>query len=113
MGNGHVAIQYEYPEIWSTPTAWADPDGTGCRTTRKPTSGGVVVRSNHMSRLWSPTRACIVLSSGDAECYALTNGIAAVIGIKPPWIDMCVLVNECEWITAHMDSMVPNGMAVI
>ena len=50
--------------------AYVDSDWAGCRTTRKSTSGGVLMLGRHPLRAWSSTQGVVALSSGEAEYFA-------------------------------------------
>ena len=60
---------------------WVDSDYGGCKTTRKSTSGGVVLLGGHMIKSWSTNQAVIALSSGEAEYYAMLQGASAALGV--------------------------------
>ena len=58
-----------------------DSDWAGDINSRRSTSGGIVLRSNHVLCHWSKLQATIALSSGEAEVNASVKGISEVIGV--------------------------------
>jgi hypothetical protein len=46
---------------------YVDTDFAGCHTTRRSTSGGLVMHGNHCLKHWSTTQTTVALSSGEAE----------------------------------------------
>lgn len=63
-------------------TTYVDSDWSGCRRTRKSTSGGVIYLGESMVRGWSTTKAVIALSSGEAEYYAALKGASISLGFQ-------------------------------
>ena len=61
--------------------AFTDSDWAGDKTTRKSTSGGVIMFGDHMLKSWSTTQQIVALSSGEAELYALIKGASQVKGM--------------------------------
>ena len=55
---------------------YTDSDWAGQATTCKSTSGGVVQWRNATLTAWSRTQQTVILSSAEAELYALTTGVA-------------------------------------
>ena len=53
---------------------FVDSDWAGCRKSRKSTSGGTIYFGDVAVRAWSRIQSVIVLSSGEAECYAALKG---------------------------------------
>ena len=58
-----------------------DSDWGGCLSTRRSTSGGVVMRGAHVLSHWSRTQATIALSSGEAELNASLKGGCELLGL--------------------------------
>ena len=62
--------------------AWSDSDWAGCRTSRKSTSGGVMIVGGHVLRTYSSTQSVIALSSAEPEFYALFKACSTAIGMQ-------------------------------
>ena len=60
---------------------YVDSDWAGCRTTRKSTSGCVVVLLGCTIHQYARTQGSIATSSGEAELYAIGSGVAEALGI--------------------------------
>ena len=60
---------------------FADTDYAGCRSTRKSTSGGIVMIGDHCVKFWSKTQQNITISTAEAELVALVKGGCEGIGI--------------------------------
>ena len=65
-----------------------DTDFAGCKDTRRSTSGGVVLISNHCVRYWAKTQSTISLSSGEAELHGIAQGCAQALGVQSLCRDM-------------------------
>ena len=61
---------------------YTDADWAGCERTRRSTSGGVVLRGQHVIKAWSRTQSGIALSSGEAELVAVVKGSTETLGLK-------------------------------
>ncbi len=70
------------PDMPSELVAWADSDWAGDKTTRKSTSGGILVVGDSMIKSWSSTQATQALSVGEAEYYAVIKACAEAIGLQ-------------------------------
>ena len=62
--------------------AYSDSDWAGCRTTRKSTSGGILVVAGGAVKSWSSTQKTIARSSGEAEYYGLVKTCAEALGFQ-------------------------------
>ena len=71
--------RYDYQRA-SSPEVYTDTDWAGCVRTRKSTSGGCLLLSNHVLKTWSATQACLALSSGEAEFYCVVQGAGIRLG---------------------------------
>ena len=63
-------------------TGYADSDWAGCRTTRRSTSGGVVMHGSHLISHWSRTQVGVALSSTEAELNAALKMGPELVGLK-------------------------------
>jgi hypothetical protein len=70
--------QYEEPGL----KVVTDSDWAGCRRTRRSTTGGVLLRGEHLLKTWSVTQGPIALSSAEAEYYAMVDGVLRAIGAQ-------------------------------
>lgn len=60
---------------------YSDSDWAGDKSSRKSTSGMVVLRGRHLLKHSSTLQSVVTLSSCEAEYYAMTRGAAAGLGI--------------------------------
>lgn len=61
---------------------YTDSDWAGCKTTRRSTSGGVILHGAHLIAHWSRTQAGVALSSGEAELNAALKMGCEVVGLR-------------------------------
>ena len=50
--------------------------------------GGVAMLGNHVVKHWSKTQACVALSSGESELYAICKGAAMGIALRALFRDL-------------------------
>ena len=72
--------QYPYQDPTSTIVAYTDSDWGGCERSRKSTSGGVIMKGEHLLLHWSRTQQLIALSSAEAELNAAVKACCEVLG---------------------------------
>ena len=86
--------------------AYVDSVWAGCRTTRKSTSGGVLLLGRHPLKAWASTQGVIALSSGEAEYYAAVKGASHGLGLRSMLADLGLPV------TVHLatDSSAAKGI---
>ena len=63
-------------------TVFTDSDWSGCLSTRRSTSGGALMRGNHLLRHWSSTQQTVALSSAEAELISIVKGTSEGIGAR-------------------------------
>ena len=63
-------------------------DWEGCTSSRKSTSGGVVLTNIGVVRHWSSTQRLVALSSCEAKLYAMNQGAAEAVAIKSSAADV-------------------------
>ena len=85
-----------------------DSDWAGCRVTRKPTSGGLVMWGSHVIRTWSTTQSAIAMSSGEAEYYSMVKGSSMGLGIKSIASDLGVVM---QVVNVKTDASAAKGIA--
>jgi hypothetical protein len=76
---------------------FTDSDWAGCRSTRKSTSGGLVLFGGGVIKNWSSTQASVALSVGEAEFYAGIKGAAEGIGCCNLLRDLGMEVRVMLW----------------
>ena len=62
-------------------SVFSDSNWTGCRETRKSTSGAVFMRGAHLIKSYSRTQSNIALSSAEAELYAMASAASEGLGL--------------------------------
>ncbi len=98
--------KFEWQTLHAEVRAYTDSDWAGDRTTRKSTSGGVVMSGSHMLKSWSSTQQLIALSSSEAELYALLKGATQAKRVMSMLKDYGFL-NGC---TVHTDASAAMGI---
>ena len=83
-GVGKVPLCYRWQDEEEARSikVFVDSDWAGCKTSRKSTSGGVLMVGKHVVRTWSVTQATIATSSGEAELGAMYEGVARGLGLQ-------------------------------
>ena len=62
--------------------AYADSDWAACNSTRRSTSGGVVLFGGSALKTYSSTQGSVATSVGEAEYYAALKGAAEGLGVQ-------------------------------
>ncbi len=76
-----MVIEYNSQRLPETAMAWPDMDFAGCKRTRRPTSGGVVMFGNPCVKTYSHMQETIALSPGESEFYGIVKA-AMGLGVK-------------------------------
>ena len=63
-------------------TVFVDTDFAGCKSTRRSTSGGVIMYGSHCIKHWSSTPTTISLSSAEAELHGIAKGASQSLGMR-------------------------------
>lgn len=79
-GKWHVRHWFAWQPSKSKLVTYSDADWAGCRTTRKFTTGGVVIVGQHMVTGWRKTQILIALSPGAPELYGTLKAAAETFG---------------------------------
>ena len=74
-----------------------DSDWVGDKSSRKSTSGGLISWGGGYMKSWSTRQSCIAKSSGEAELYALSKGVAEAMGLKAVLADLGWAVEVRAW----------------
>ena len=74
-------------------TIFVDSDWAGEITTRRSTSGGIIMHGKHMVNHWSKLQATIALSSGEGELNSAVKGVSECIGIFELIKEWCIYDN--------------------
>ena len=86
--------------------AYVDTDYAGCHATRRPTSGGVLFRGQHLIKHWSTTQKHVTVSSGESELGGVVKGAAEGLGAQALALDMGIEVS----LPLHADSSAAIGI---
>ena len=76
-----AVVDFEWQDVPTRLRAFTDADWAGCKSTRKSTSGGVLVLGKHTVKTWSKTQSLVALSSGESELYAALKASAEGLGM--------------------------------
>jgi len=80
---GRPRVVYNYP--WQEAAGLAtyvDTDFAGCTATCRSTSGGCILRGDHLIKHWSVTQKVVTLSSGEAELSGMVKGAGEGLGLQ-------------------------------
>ena len=109
LSKPRLVIRFNFQDANSRLDIYSDSDWAGCRTTRKSTNGGCVMRGTHCIKSWSSTQSVIALSSGEAEYYGLTKAGCVALGMRSLFVDFTGSDNQVE-IHLHTDSTAAKGI---
>lgn len=87
-GKPRLIWRYDSQHECETFDVYSDSDWAGCRKSRKPTSGGSIMRGSHCLKTWSRTQAIIAKSSAAAELYGVVRGAIEALGMATLCNDM-------------------------
>ena len=82
LGVPRLVYRYAWQERPKELSIYVDTDFAGCKTTRRSTSGGVVMLGSHCVRHWSTTQPTISLSSAEAELHGISKGCSQGLGLQ-------------------------------
>ena len=85
---------------------YVDTDFAGCKSSRRSTSGGVILYNGSNIRHWSKTQTTLALSSGEAELHGINTGITQGLGLQSIARDLGFSVK----IRIHTDATAALGM---
>jgi hypothetical protein len=82
-----ATYMYKFQSEPSEFTVYSDTDWAGCRSTRKSTSGGIIMHGDHFIKSWSRQQNLVSLSSAEAELYGLVKASSEALGCKSMALD--------------------------
>ncbi len=82
MGTMNLLYEWQPEEEAQQVTVYVDSDWAGCRSSRRSTSGGVLMVGRHVLRTWSSTQSTVATSSGEAELIAMFEGATRGCGMQ-------------------------------
>ena len=85
---------------------FVDTDFAGCLRTRRSTSGGCILRGQHLVQHWSTTQTTVALSSGEAELTGICRGASRGIGVRSLAKDLGLDLT----LTVHTDATAAIGI---
>ena len=84
---------------------YADSDFAGRKTSRRSTSGGVVMHGSHCLKHWATTQPTLGLSSGESELHGISKGIQKGLGFQ----SMCKDIGMDRKLRVHSDATAAIG----
>ena len=82
VGCPRLVWHYPLQTIPNSIDVLVDTDFGGCHTTRRSTSGGLIVYGSHVLKHWSTTQSTVSLSSAEAELSGICKGAAQGLGLQ-------------------------------
>ena len=82
LAKPRATFLYEWQSQPSELTSFSDTDWAGCRSTRKSTSGGIVLHGKHFIKSWSRQQNLVSLSSAEAEVYGVVKASSESLGCQ-------------------------------
>ena len=87
-GRPRLQQVYQWQPAQGMVTTYSDADWSGCRQTRKSTTGGCIIIGAHTIKGWSKTQSLVALSSGESELYATLKAAAETLGVMSMMKDL-------------------------
>ena len=75
-------VFYKWQKQPNELTIFTDTDWAGCKTTRRSTSGGVILHGDHMIKSYSKMQNLVSLSSAEAELYGVVRASSEALGCQ-------------------------------
>ena len=82
VGRPRAVLEFLPQKSQSMLLCEVDADYAGDRSSRKSTSGGLILHGRHLLKSWSSNQSVIALSSGESELYALVKGFSWSLGCQ-------------------------------
>ena len=105
-GHPNCVWKYGVQEETHVLDVYTDSDWAGCRSSRRSTSGGVILHGHHPIVHWSKLQANVALSSGEAELNSQVKGIMEGLGVRNAARDLGLELQ----IRTHADSSASRGI---
>ena len=77
-----ATLFYDWQSMPTELVAYSDTDWAGCKSTRRSTSGGMIMHGNHLIRSWSRMQNLVSLSSAEAELYGTVRASSELLGCR-------------------------------
>ena len=77
-----ATLFYGWQSMPTEITAYSDTDWAGCKSTRRSTSGGVILHGSHVLRSWSKMQNLVAMSSAEAELYGTVRASCELLGVR-------------------------------
>ena len=82
VGLPRLVFRYDWQETPTKLDVYTDSDFAGCKTSRRSTSGGVIMHGKHCLKHWASTQTTLSLSSGESELHGISKGIQQGLGFQ-------------------------------
>ena len=107
IGLPRLVYHYDFQDDPKKFDVYTDSDFAGCKTSRRSTSGGVVMHGSHCIRHWSTTQSTLSLSSGESELHGIAKGVQNAIGFQSMGAD----IDFSKPMHIHSDATAAIGIA--
>ena len=75
VGLPRLVYRYAWQDKQSHLDIYTDSDFAGCQTSRRSTSGGVVMHGSHCLKHWSSKQTTLSLSTAESELHGICKGM--------------------------------------
>ena len=86
--------------------AYSDADWESDKATRRPVSGGVIMRGGHCLKVWTKKQQVVTLSSAESELYAAVKTASEGLGVKSVAKNLGI---SCR-LNLHLDASATMGL---
>ena len=108
LGKPRFIMKYDFQLETDCLSVLSDSSWAGCKTTRKSTSGGLIMVGTHFVNSYAKTQASIALSSGEAEVIAMLRAGSEAVGLMNVAVDLGINVT---WARMYVDAAAAIGIA--
>ena len=77
-----ATLFYGWQSMPTELVAFSDTDWAGCKSSRRSTSGGMIMHGGHLIRSWSRMQNLVALSSAEAELYGTVKASTELLGCR-------------------------------
>ena len=99
-------MRYQKQEAVSELDVYSDANWAGCKATRRSTSGGVIMRGQHLIKTWSKNQNSVSLSSAESEFHATLKAAVEGLGM----ITMASGFGDDYRVRLHVDASAALGV---